>query len=240
MVYIASRTSPLGDSELRGASRRVYEASHFPAPGQRSRRALQLPGWAPGSKNATDAFRIARRRAVRRLDRRPPFEAAGQVVANSSVPHPIAGLVVALLMLSGIGYGIYYHLEKAPQNRERLEQSLFEPYFEALSKGQLDEAWQRYTTPRYKQLFPLARYRQHWQETFSRAGALSKRTLAVADAAYEAVDRREYTSVRYQLTFAHDYVQAVYEVVPDAGGQPRIDWAGQHQPTSSRTSPEPW
>ena len=144
-------------------------------------------------------------------------------MAGSSVPHPIAGALVAALMLGGIGYGAYYGLVKAPQNRERLEQSLFEPYFAALSAGQIDEAWDRYTTPRYKQLFPLVSYRRHWQETFARAGSLDKRTLSVADDAYEAVNGRKYTSVRYQLTFAHDYVQAVYEVVPDTRGQPRID-----------------
>jgi hypothetical protein len=161
-------------------------------------------------------------------------------MANSSVPHPLAAVLVATLLLGGIGYGAYYGLVQAPKQREALERSLFEPYFTALSAGHIDDAWDRYTTAHYKQLFPLPRYRQHWQDTFSRSGAISKRELAVADAAYEAVNRREYTSVRYQLTFAHDYVQAVYEVVPDARGQPRIDWAGQHQLTSSRTSPEAW
>ena len=161
-------------------------------------------------------------------------------MAGSSVPHPIAAVAVALLMLGSIGYGVYYGLEKAPKNRERLEQSLFEPYFAALSAGHIDEAWDRYTTAHYKQLFPLSRYRQHWQETFSRTGPLSKRTLSVANEAYEVVNRREYSAVRYQLTFARDYVQVVYEVVLDAGGQPRIDWAGQHHLSSSQTSPEPW
>jgi hypothetical protein len=46
--------------------------------------------------------------------------------------------------------------------------------------------------------------------------------------------------VKYQLTFDHGYVQAVYEIVPDAQGNQRIDWAGQHQASSSYTSPEPW
>jgi len=143
-------------------------------------------------------------------------------------------------MLGGIGYGVIHGLTNPLQTQEPLERALFEPYFKALSEGRIDEARERYTTPRYKQLFSAERYRQHWEHTFSRAGHIAKRNLFVANAAYELASGRHYTSVKYQLTFDRDYVQAVYEVVPDSQGNQRIDWAGQHQPSSSYTSPEPW
>lgn len=161
-------------------------------------------------------------------------------MAGSSVPHPIAAIVVALLILGGIGYGIFHGLGEAPKNEERLEQALFEPYFKSLSEGHVDEAWQRYTTPRYKQRFPIENYRKHWQRAFSQSGRIVKRNLFVANAVNEPATQRKYTSVKYQLTFDHDYVQAVYEVIPDAPGNPQIDWAGRHQPASSYTAAEPW
>jgi hypothetical protein len=161
-------------------------------------------------------------------------------MAGSTAPHPIAAVVVAVLMLGGIGYGVFRGLVEAPKNDARLEQALFEPYFKALSEGHIDEAWQRYTTPRYKQLFPIESYRKHWQQTFSQSGHIAKRSLFAANEAYEPASQRKYTSVKYQLTFDHDYVQAVYEVVPDAQGTPLIDWAGRHPPASSYSSQEPW
>ena len=165
--------------------------------------------------------------------------AAGSMT-ESSVPHPIAALVVAALMLGGVGYGVYHALAQAPKAEARLEQTLFEPYFKALSAGHVDEAWQRYTTPRYQQLFPIEQYRQHWQQAFSKSGRIVERSLFAANGAYELASKRDYTAVKYQLTFEHDYVQAVYEVVSDAQGHPRIDWAGRHPSGSSLTSPEPW
>lgn len=159
---------------------------------------------------------------------------------SSNVPHPIAAIIVAVAIAGGIGYGIYYHLVKAPKNRAVEEKALFDPYFTALSDGRIDEAWERFTTPRYKELFPLARYREHWQQVFGKAGKITKRELAVSNGAYEVVNGRKYASVKYQLTFEHDYVQAVYEVVPGSDDTPRIDWAGRHVLTSSLTSPEPW
>jgi hypothetical protein len=161
-------------------------------------------------------------------------------MSGSSVPHPIAAIAVAILVLGGIGYGLYYNFVKAPKNRELTDQTLFAPYFAALSEGRIDEAWGRYTTPRYKQLFPIERYREHWKQKFSSSGHIVKRDLVVASGAYELASKRKYTSVKCQLTFEHDYVQAVYEVVPDAEGNPRIDWAGRHQLPSSYTAPEPW
>jgi len=160
-------------------------------------------------------------------------------MTESSVPHPIIGALVALALVGGIGYGVYHHVVSSQQSAQ-LEHALFEPYFDALARGQFDEAWQRYTTPRYKQLFPVERYRAHWQTTLSRAGRIERRNLAVANAAYQLSDERKYTSVQYQLTFTHDYVQAVYEIVPDGAGNPRIDWAGQHHSGSALTAPEPW
>ena len=161
-------------------------------------------------------------------------------MAGSSVPHPIAAIVVALLMVGGIGYGIFHALVEAPKHDERLEQTLFEPYFKALSDGRIDEAWQRYTTPRYKQVFPSESYRQHWQRVFSQSGPIVGRELFVANEVNEPAGQRKYTSVKYQLTFNHDYAQVVYEVVSDAQGNPHIDWAGRHQPASSYTAAEPW
>jgi hypothetical protein len=161
-------------------------------------------------------------------------------MSSSSVQHPIVAIVVAIAIAGGIGYGIYYHVVKAPKNRAQDEQALFAPYFTALSEGQINAAWERFTTPRYKALFPLERYRQHWEQVFAKRGRITKRVLAAANDAYEATTKRTYESVKYQLTFERDYVQAVNEVVPDAGGNPRIDWAGRHELTSSLTAPEPW
>lgn len=161
-------------------------------------------------------------------------------MASSSVQHPVAAIIVAIVIAGGIGYGIYYHLVKAPKNRAQDEAALFAPYFAALSEGQLKSAWDRYTTPRYKELFPFERYRQHWEQVFSKRGRITKRVIATANDAYEATTKRKYESVKYQLTFEHDYVQAVYQVVPGDDGNPRIDWAGRHELTSSFTSPEPW
>ena len=161
-------------------------------------------------------------------------------MSESKLPHPIVAAVVATLMLGGIGYGIYHALIEEPKTSVQLEQTLFDPYFKALSQGHIDEAWQRYTTPHYKQLFPVERYRQHWQQMFLHSGHIAKRDLFVVNQAYQLANDRHFTSLKYQLTFDHDYVQVVYEVVPDSRGNPRIDWAGQHQSASSLTSPEPW
>ena len=161
-------------------------------------------------------------------------------MSSSSVPHPIAAILVAIAIAGGIGYGIYYHLFKAPKNRARDEQALFAPYFTALSEGQIDAAWERFTTPRYKARFPLDRYRQHWEQVFAKRGRITERVLAVANDAYEVVTKRTYESVSYKLTFEHDYVLAIYQVIPDAEGNPRIDWAGRHEMASSFTAPEPW
>jgi hypothetical protein len=161
-------------------------------------------------------------------------------MSSSSVPHPIVAIIVAIVIAGGIGYGIYYHVVKAPKNRALDEQALFDPYFAALSEGQINAAWEKFTTPRYKELFPIDRYRAHWEQVFSKRGKITKRVLAVANDAYEATTKRKYESVKYQLTFEHDYVQAVYEVVPGTDGTPRIDWAGRHELTSSLTNPEPW
>ncbi len=143
-------------------------------------------------------------------------------------------------MLGGVGYGGYHHWVQAPRERAALEQTLFEPYFQALGAGRVDEAWQRYTTPHYKQLFPLEPYRAHWQKAFAESGSLVKRNLATDNDAYQLTGGRNYTSVQYQLTFEHGYALAVYEVVPDASGKPLIDWAGQHSAGSAYTAPEAW
>lgn len=161
-------------------------------------------------------------------------------MTESSVPHPIAGALVAVLIVGGIGYGVARGLMKAPKHEQQLDQALFEPYFSALADGHVDEAWQRYTTPRYKQLFPLEDYRRHWAGVFSQSGHIGERKLFAANEAYEVATRRQYTAVKYQLTFERAYVQASYEVVADSTGMPRIDWAGQHHAASSSTAPEPW
>lgn len=160
------------------------------------------------------------------------------MVTESNVPHPIAAGVVAALTIAGIGYGAYhaYASSKAPA----LERALFEPYFLALSTGRGDEAWSRFTTLRYKLLFPSEAYRSHWAEAFAQSGPLKGERLLVANQAYEIAGKRAYTSVRYQLSFERAQVLVVYEVVVDAQGTPRIDWAGQPRPPSSFTPPEPW
>ena len=159
-------------------------------------------------------------------------------MTESSIPHPIAAAVVALSLLVGVGYGVYHH-HTASKANEQLEETLFAPYFAELAQGHIDQAWQRYTTPRYKRQFPLPRYREHWQAALH-SGGLLKRNLAVANGAYQVADQHQYTTVQYQLTLADDYVQAVYEIVPDDKGNPRIDWTGRHHTGSSLTAPEPW
>ena len=161
-------------------------------------------------------------------------------MSSSSVQHPVAAILVALAIAGGIGYGIYYHAVRAPNNRAQDEQALFAPYFTALADGQIDAAWQRFTTKRYKQLFPVERHRQHWEQVFAQHGRITRRVLVVANDAYEAATKRAYQSVKYQLTFERGDVQAVYEIVPDADGNPRIDSAGRHELASSFTTPEPW
>lgn len=157
---------------------------------------------------------------------------------ESDVPHPIIAIVVAVLLLGGVGYGIYYHLTKVPKQRREVEQALFAPYVQAIRDGRIDEAWERYTTPRYKEQFPLEVYRAHWQATLS--SKRFDRKLLEVNASYDSVKRQKYLLVTYGFTLDHDYVHALYHVVRDANGHLRIDSASRRYTGASSVKVEPW
>lgn len=162
----------------------------------------------------------------------------GVVTSKSNVPHPIIAIIVAVLLFGGTGYGIYHHVTKAPEQRGEVEQALFAPYFKALEDKRIDEAWERYTTSRYKERFPLEVYRAHWRATLS--SQRFDRELMTANMSYDAVNRHEYLLVTYGFTFDNDYVHAVYHVVRDADGQQRIDGSGRLYSGRPLVDTEPW
>lgn len=159
-------------------------------------------------------------------------------MTESDVPHPIIAIIVAVLLFGGVGYGIYYHLTKAPKQRREVVQALFGPYFQALADGRIDEAWERYTTAHYKARFSLEAYRAQW-----RAALASKRfdrKLLNANMSYDAPERQKYLLVTYGFTLDHDYVHAFYRVVRDADGEQRIEWSGRRYTGRPLADPEPW
>lgn len=160
------------------------------------------------------------------------------MTVKSDVPRPIIAIIVAVLLFGGVGYGIYHHLTKVPEQRAEVEQALFVAYFQAIVDGRIDEAWERYTTPRYKERFPLESYRAQWQVALS--SKRFDRKLLNANMSYDAIDRREYLLVTYGFTLDHDYVHASYHVVRDASGQQRIDWAGRLHTGAPLVNAEPW
>ena len=159
-------------------------------------------------------------------------------MAKSDVARRIVAVIVAVLMFGGTGYGIYHHLTKTPELRREVEQELFVPYFQALAEGRIDEAWERYTTPRYKEQFSLEAYRARWRATSS--SKRFDRELFHADMSHDAVKDQTYLLVTYGFTLDDDYVHAVYHVVRDADGHQRIDWSGRLHQGRPLTAPEPW
>lgn len=159
-------------------------------------------------------------------------------MTKSEVPHPILAIVVAVLLFGGVGYGIYYHSTEGKEQSREVEQELFEPYFRAIEAGKIDEAWERYTTPHYKETFSIDAYRARWQ-TISSNEKFDREQLTV-NASYDAIHRYDYLLVSYGFTLDHDYAHVFYRVVRDADGTLRIHESGRSYSGHPRLDPEPW
>jgi hypothetical protein len=145
---------------------------------------------------------------------------------QSNVQHPIIAAIVAIAFIVGLGYAGYYFAYVEPKNRVRVEENLFDAYFNELSAGHIDEAWQKYTTDHYKEKFPLELYRKHWQELFEKYGHITKRSIDTAtDSSGFAKDDRAVV-VGYELTFEKISEHPFYYVVKDTDGGERINLAG--------------
>src|SRR5438477_299578 len=152
-------------------------------------------------------------------------EPTGTPMAQTDVQvqHPIIAIIVALAIVGGIGYGIYYHFVISPRTGAAVEEKLLAPYFALIGEGKLDEAWQRYTSDRYKKNWPLEKFRDFHRQSLAERGAVTRRNLFAAQRQYTAYQvavseknsnpSGKWISVRYQLTFERGFELIQYQVV---------------------------
>lgn len=182
------------------------------------------------------------KRRIRRPCTNRPKENLNMEV-QSNIQHPAIAAVVAIAFIAVLGFAAYYFWYLEPQNRARVESDLFGPYFTELSEGHIDEAWQKYTTDKYKEKFPLEIYRAHWQQIFSRNGRIIKRSADTATDSYGFRPDDSAVAVGYELTFEKGAVHPFYYVVKGSDGTERINLAGVEGTSAayrSRLDPQPW
>jgi hypothetical protein len=152
----------------------------------------------------------------------------------------IVAIIVAVLMLGGFAVAIIYNAVFTPRNRARVDATLFQPYYAAIAAGRIDEAWERYTTARYKRLHPLPSFREHWQSTLSSKGAIVDKQLYSANSTYELFTGRTSYAVVYHLKLERDFFTLQYTVRQEEDGALRIDYAAYQRQGVPLAEPQPF
>jgi hypothetical protein len=127
-----------------------------------------------------------------------------------------------------------------------LRAKLFEPYFALVRSGKLDEAYERFTAPRYREQYSLEGYRKTWAQRFEERGAITALAYLQANRGYDADDA--HYLAQYRASFERRGSEIAVFRMPDAKGGPRlIDRSSRIARRSSdrvggpsSTAPEAW
>jgi|GEM_PF-3022260 len=162
--------------------------------------------------------------------------------------HPIFIVLIIVSLFGFVGYGLYRSKFIAPKTAERIEKKLFTPYFNLLSAGKIDEAWQQYTSPEYKKKYPLEQYRNHWQKVFSEKGKITKYETYNSNSSYDFVNDKKTEWFQYRIFFEKQKAGELlfYQTLINEQNVDLIDYAGRrlqgNQTISDRDRilAEPW
>lgn len=162
--------------------------------------------------------------------------------------HPFFIFLIVAALFGLVGYGLYRAKFVAPKRAERMKKNVFVPYFNMISAGHINEAWQRYTSPEYKKNHPLEQYRIHWQQVLAEKGKVIRHEPYNNESSYKLASHKRTEWFQYRLSFEKQKAPEFlfYRTITTGQGVDLIDYAGrrlQGNMTISgqeRVIPEPW
>jgi hypothetical protein len=140
---------------------------------------------------------------------------------QGEVRHPIAAIIVAVVIGGGVIGGLIYHIFLQPKTQAAIDEQVFKPYFAALGAGRFAEAWAFYA-PSMQASHPLAAYQAHWEQQVAQRGRLLGGKVFAINDGFDAVQRRKIITARYQVKFERDEIVVGYTLYRDDAGHPRI------------------
>ena len=170
------------------------------------------------------------------------------MIENQLNIHPIFVFLIIAVLFGLVGYGVYRAKFVAPKKAERIEKDVFTPYFNSLSAGRIDKAWQQYTSPAYKRSYPLEQFRKHWQDILKAKGKIIRHEIYNNESSYELAGSKKTNWVQYRLYFENQKAPELlfYRTITTKKGDDLIDAAGRRLQGNAtilgqeRITPEPW
>ncbi len=86
---------------------------------------------------------------------------------------PALGALIFLVLFGGAITAVVYNLRNGKKNAAKID-ALFDGYFSVVRAGKLDDAWQQFTTPHYREQYPLDAYKKTWQTRVAQHGAMTR------------------------------------------------------------------
>jgi uncharacterized membrane protein len=134
------------------------------------------------------------------------------------------GLLVLLGLVTVI-LGLYKSYQKTTAFNEELNQKLVTPYFTLISEGKTEEAYQKFTTDRYKAQYALADYQANYQRIERERGRLNRWKVFDREETYNVIDGSRLLRVKVDCYFGEKnyFINIVLELTKDAQGNYKVD-----------------
>jgi hypothetical protein len=108
---------------------------------------------------------------------------------------------------------------------EELNQKLVTPYFTLISEGKTEEAYQKFTTDRYKAQYALADYQANYQRIERERGRLNRWKVFDREETYNVIDGSRLLRVKVDCYLGEKnyFINIVLELTKDAQGNYKVD-----------------
>ena len=139
-------------------------------------------------------------------------------MSEAETIHPAIAIVLAVLVVGGVLVAIYVRLFVIKPRLQRIQVGLVDKYVEQQDSGDLDGAYEVWTTDAYKKEFPIDAYRkQHAQRKEEHGNRTGHEMIREYSPIFEHREGASY-QLQYRMTFEDSYEIMAFEIVATDDG----------------------
>ena len=132
--------------------------------------------------------------------------------------------LLSFIIVGGTFSLLFYLEKKSRRDKKQFETEIFSLYFSAISQEKWKEAFVFHSEDSQKR-FPLSDFEHHYQDVLKTEGPLQKWNVFLANSSYNLFSKQTKMNVGYQLYFKNHMIYVSYNLIQQANGTWKIDYA---------------